>query len=66
MGMSARIVLQSQKRKDIRHTGVCWQKITFLGQLQLKLAVCIRQLPVLAHQVMKQVGACVVHALPKV
>jgi hypothetical protein len=40
-------------------------RITFLGQLQLKLAVCIRQLPVLAHQGMKHVGACVVHALQK-
>jgi hypothetical protein len=66
MGMSARIVLQRQKRKDLRHTWVCRQKVTFLGQLQLKLAVGIRQLPVIAHQVMKQVGACVVHALQKV
>jgi hypothetical protein len=40
-------------------------KVTFLGQLQLKLAVCVGKLPVLAHQVMKQVGACVVHALQK-
>jgi hypothetical protein len=40
-------------------------KITFLGQLQLKLAVCIGKLPMLAHQVMKHVSACVVHALQK-
>jgi hypothetical protein len=41
-------------------------KVTFLGQLQLKLAVGVGKLPMLAHQVMKQVGACVVHALQKV
>jgi hypothetical protein len=40
-------------------------KVTFLGQLQLKLAVGVGKLPMLAHQVMKHVGACVVHALQK-
>jgi hypothetical protein len=39
---------------------------TFLGQFQLELAVRIRQFPVLAHQVMEHIGACVVHALQKV
>jgi hypothetical protein len=38
---------------------------TFLGQFQLELAVRIRQLPVLAHQVVEYVGASVVHALQK-
>jgi hypothetical protein len=38
---------------------------TFLGQFLLELAVRIRQLPVLAHQVVVHVGACVVHALQK-
>jgi hypothetical protein len=38
---------------------------TFLGQFQLEFAVRIRQLPVLAHQVMEHIGACVVHALQK-
>jgi hypothetical protein len=36
---------------------------TFLGQFQLELAVRIRQLPVLAHQVVVHIGARVVHAL---
>jgi hypothetical protein len=40
-------------------------RVTFLGQLQLKLAVGVGKLPMLAHQVMKHVGACVVHALQK-
>jgi hypothetical protein len=40
-------------------------KFTFLGQLQLKLAMRIRQLPVLAHQVMEHVGPGIVHALQK-
>jgi hypothetical protein len=38
---------------------------TFLGQFQLKLAMRIGQLPVLAHQVMVHVGTGVVHALQK-
>jgi hypothetical protein len=41
-------------------------EFTFLRQLQLKLAVCVGKLPMVTHQVMKQVGACVVHALQKV
>jgi hypothetical protein len=41
-------------------------EFTFLRQLQLKLAVCVGKLPMLTHQVMKHVGACVVHALQKV
>jgi hypothetical protein len=40
-------------------------RVTFLGQLQLKLAVGVGKLPMLAHQVMKHVGARVVHALQK-
>jgi hypothetical protein len=40
-------------------------KITFLGQLQLKLAVCVGKLLMLAHQVMIHVGTFVVHALQK-
>jgi hypothetical protein len=40
-------------------------EITFLGQFQPELAVRVRKLSVLAHQVMKHVGACVVHALQK-
>jgi hypothetical protein len=38
---------------------------TFLRQFLLELAVRIRQLSVLAHQVVVHVGACVVHALQK-
>jgi hypothetical protein len=38
-------------------------RFTFLGQLQLKLAMRIGQLPVLAQQVVIHVGAGVVHAL---
>jgi hypothetical protein len=38
---------------------------TFLGQFQLELAVRIGQLPVLAHQVVVHIGACIVHALQK-
>jgi hypothetical protein len=38
-------------------------EFTFLRQFQLKLAMRIRQLPVLAHQVMEHVGTSVVHAL---
>jgi hypothetical protein len=38
-------------------------EFTFLRQFQLKLAMRIRQLPVLAHQVVIQVGAGVVHTL---
>jgi hypothetical protein len=41
-------------------------EVTFLGQFKPELAVRISQLPVLAHQVMVHVGACVVHALQKV
>jgi hypothetical protein len=40
-------------------------EITFLGQFQLELAVCIGKLPMLAHQVMKHIGPGVVHALQK-
>jgi hypothetical protein len=40
-------------------------EITFLGQFQLELAMRVRKLPVLAHQVMKHVGTCVIHALQK-
>jgi hypothetical protein len=40
-------------------------EITFLGQFQPELAMRVRKLSVLAHQVMKHVGACVVHALQK-
>jgi hypothetical protein len=40
-------------------------EITFLGQFQPELAVRVRKLSMLAHQVMKHVGACVVHALQK-
>jgi hypothetical protein len=40
-------------------------EVTFLGQFQLELAVCVGKLPMLAHQVMKHVGARVVHALQK-
>jgi hypothetical protein len=38
---------------------------TFLEQFQLELVVRIRQLPVLAHQVVVHVGTSVVHALKK-
>jgi hypothetical protein len=38
-------------------------KITFLGQFQLELAMCVGKLPMLAHQVVKHVGTCVIHAL---
>jgi hypothetical protein len=38
---------------------------TFLAQFQPELAMRIGQLPVLAHQVVVHVGACVVHALQK-
>jgi hypothetical protein len=38
-------------------------EITFLGQFQLELAVCVGKLPMLAHQVMEHVGTCVIHAL---
>jgi hypothetical protein len=41
-------------------------KVTFLGQLLLKLAMGVGKLPMLAHQIMEHVGACVVHALQKV
>jgi hypothetical protein len=40
-------------------------EITFLGQFQLELAMRVRKLSVLAHQVMKHVGAGVVHPLQK-
>jgi hypothetical protein len=40
-------------------------KITFLGQLQLKLAVCVGKFPMLAHQIMEHIGTCVIHALQK-
>jgi hypothetical protein len=40
-------------------------EFTFLGQLLLKLAVGVGKLPMLAHQVMKHVGAFIVHALQK-
>jgi hypothetical protein len=40
-------------------------EITFLGQFQLELAVCVGKLPMLAHQVMEHVGTCVIHALQK-
>jgi hypothetical protein len=33
-------------------------EITFLGQFQPELAVRVRKLSVLAHQVMKHVGGC--------
>jgi hypothetical protein len=64
-GKGKNSIAKSKEERYPAYTGMS-AKITFLGQLQLKLAVCIRQLPVLAHQVMKQVGACVVHALQKV
>jgi hypothetical protein len=38
---------------------------TFLGQFQLELAVRIRQLLVLTHQVVVHVGAGVVRALQR-
>jgi hypothetical protein len=38
-------------------------KFTFLGQFQPELAMRIGQLPMLAHQVVVHVGACVIHAL---
>jgi hypothetical protein len=38
---------------------------TFLGQFQPELAMRIGQLPMLAHQVMVHVGACVVHTLQR-
>jgi hypothetical protein len=40
-------------------------EITFLGQFQPELAMRVRKLPVLAHQVMVHVGPSVVHALQK-
>jgi hypothetical protein len=40
-------------------------EFTFLGQFQPELAMRIGQLPVLAHQVMVHVGACIVHALQR-
>jgi hypothetical protein len=40
-------------------------EFTFLRQLQLKLAVCVGKLPMLAHQVVEHVGAFIVHALQK-
>jgi hypothetical protein len=40
-------------------------EITFLGQFQLELAMCVGKLSMLAHQVMEHVGTCVVHALQK-
>jgi hypothetical protein len=40
-------------------------RITFLGQFQPELAMLIGKLPVLAHQVVVQVGPSVVHALQK-
>jgi hypothetical protein len=38
--VSARIVLQSKKRKGIRHSDMS-AKFTFLGQLQPKLAMLV-------------------------
>jgi hypothetical protein len=38
-------------------------EFTFLAQFQSELAMRVRQLPMLAHQVMEHVGAGVVHAL---
>jgi hypothetical protein len=40
-------------------------EITFLGQFQPELAMRVRKLSVLAHQVMKHVGTGVVHPLQK-
>jgi hypothetical protein len=37
-------------------------KFTFLGQFQPELAMRIGQLPMLAHQVVVHIGACVIHA----
>jgi hypothetical protein len=38
---------------------------TFLGQIQVKFAVLVGQLPMLAYQVMIHVPAFIVHALQK-
>jgi hypothetical protein len=57
--VSAGIVLQSKKRSGMS------AKFTSLGQLQPNLAMLVGQLPMLAYQVMIQVGTCVVHALQK-
>jgi hypothetical protein len=40
-------------------------EITFPGQFQLELAVCVGKIPMLAHQVMEHVGTCIIHALQK-
>jgi hypothetical protein len=48
-----------------RHPADMSAEFTFLGHFQPELAMRIGQLPVLAHQVMVHVGACVVHALQK-
>jgi hypothetical protein len=40
-------------------------EFTFLAQFLPELAMRVRELPVLAHQVVVHVGACVVHALQK-
>jgi hypothetical protein len=64
--VSARIVLQSKKEERYPAYIGMSAKITFLGQLQLKLAVSVGKLPMLAHQIMEHIGTCVVHALQKV
>ena len=63
--VSAGIVLQSKKEERYPAYVGMSARVTFLGQLQLKLAVCVGKLPMLTHQVMKHVGACVVHTLQK-
>jgi imidazoleglycerol phosphate dehydratase HisB len=38
-------------------------EVTFLGQFQLELAMCVGKLPMLTHHVMEHVGVSIVHAL---
>jgi hypothetical protein len=63
--VSARRILRSEKEENnLAYNGMS-AEFTFLAQIQAKFAMLIRQLPMLAYQVMRHVPACIVHVLQK-
>jgi hypothetical protein len=63
--VSARRILRSAKEENnLAYNGMS-AEFTFLAQIQAKFVVLIRQLSVLAYQVMIHVPVCIVHALQK-
>jgi hypothetical protein len=63
--VSARRILRSKKEESNPAYNDMSAEFTFVGQIQTKFAVLVRQLPMLAYQVMIHVPACIVHAMQK-